>query len=82
MVSPTRASRVQGLGRVYHTGRKAPVWGHLFLSLTLVYPHGDPYPLALKPFPTPGMETSSTQRRPPPRPCWTRSLTSWPWNPA
>ncbi len=57
MVSPHTGPRVQGLGRVYHTGRKAPVWGHLFLSLTLVYPHGDPYPLALKPFPTPGMGT-------------------------
>ncbi len=46
-----------GPGPGLPTGRKAPVWGHLFLSLTLVYPHGDPYPLALKPFPTPGMGT-------------------------
>ncbi len=59
--SPQGSRRPQetppGPGPGLPTGRKAPVWGHLFLSLTLVYPHGDPYPLALKPFPTPGMET-------------------------
>lgn len=57
MPSPHTGPQIQGLGQVYHPGRKAPVWGHLFLSLTLVYPHRDPYPLALKPFLNPGMET-------------------------
>ncbi|WP_093006070.1 hypothetical protein [Thermus arciformis] len=57
MPSPHTGPQIQGLGQVYHSGRKAPVWGHLFLSLTLVYPHQDPYPLALKPFLNPGMET-------------------------
>ena len=57
MPSPHTGPKVQGLGQVYPSGRKGPVWGHLFLSLTLVYPHQDPYPLALKPFLNPGMET-------------------------
>ncbi len=50
---PHTGPRVQGLGRVYHTGRKAPVWGHLFLSSPWSTPTGTLTPWPSSPSPPP-----------------------------
>ncbi|WP_038045239.1 hypothetical protein [Thermus caliditerrae] len=57
MPTPHTGPAIQGLGQVYSPAAKATRLGHLFLSSVLVFPEKDPYPLALKPHPVPGMET-------------------------
>lgn len=70
MATPHTGPSIQGLGQVYSPSAKGTRLGHLFLLLTqmclpfgqssssaLVFPNQDPYPLALKPHPVPGMET-------------------------
>lgn len=57
MPTPHTGPAIQGLGQVYSPAAKATRLGQLFLSSVLVFPEKDPYPLALKSHPVPGMET-------------------------
>lgn len=58
LVNQRQGQAIEGVGRVYSSCEKGLVWGHSFVSVGLVYPEQDPYPLRLDPFVTEALATA------------------------